>query len=128
GSWRTDNEQFPATRNQQPTSIRRSQIIVDLRTLEGTRKIEIAHLRFRIKLVNLPAAFAVPIPCLFYAAKREMCLCADRGSIDIRDSRVELVQGPHRNVDVTGIDRGRQTVLHIVVDRERLIGRPKPHY
>src|SRR5262249_51232341 len=62
---------------------------------------------------------------LFYATEWEMCLGTDGWSVDIRDAVVELVHRAHRDVHVARVHGRRQTVLHVIVDRERLVRRPE---
>src|SRR4051812_17171865 len=102
-------------------------ICVDLCPLERPGEIEIAHLGLRIELVDLPATLAVSVAGLLYSAERQMGLGADRWRVDVGDAIVELIEGAHGDIHVACVDRRGQAVAHVVVDRERLVDRPKAH-
>src|SRR5690242_7445482 len=70
---------IPGPRSSVPgRSVRRSEIVVDLRPLERTGEVGVTDLRFGVELVHLPPAFAMAVPGLLHAAERKVCLGADR--------------------------------------------------
>src|ERR1035437_9640834 len=87
---------------------------VYLRPLQLPAEIDVPDLRLTVELIHLPPAFAVSVPCLFDTAERQMGLCADRGSIDVRDAVVQFVECAERNVHVLRVDRRRKTITNIV--------------
>src|SRR5213083_1648123 len=106
-----------------PRSVWGAEIVVYLCALQGIGEIDVSHLGLRVELIDLPSTLAMSIPCLFYATEGEMCLRTDRGRVDVRDPRIQLVHRTEGESDIAGIERRRQAIPNVVVDGETLVRR-----
>src|SRR5699024_10364628 len=66
---------IPAPRTE---SVRRAEVVVDLRALQHAGVIDVAYLGLRVELVDLPTALAVAIARLLHATERQVGLRPDR--------------------------------------------------
>ena len=58
------------------------------------------------------------------AAERQVHFRADGGRVHVEETRVDIAHRREGLVDVAGVDRGRQSIGHVVGNPDRLVERP----
>src|SRR5271155_1528518 len=104
-----------------PQLIRRVLIVVDLRSLQLVGIVDVNSLPFGEEIDGGDRRFAVAVPGLLGAAKRQMRFGAYCWRVDVDDSRVEIARSHKGLVYVARVNRGRQSIRHAVGDFNSLL-------
>src|SRR4029450_6977082 len=94
--------------------------VVDLRTLERARVVDVDRLPLGEHVERGLARLAVPVARLFRTAEGQVHLGPDRARVDVRDPGLEIAHGAERAVDVASEDRRGEPVADPVRDADRL--------
>ena len=100
---------------------RKTPRVVDLRALELARVVDVDRLPLGEDVERRLAGLAVAVAGRLDAAERQVHLGAGRAGVDVGDPGLEVAHRAEGAVDVAGVDRGREPVLHRVRRGDRLL-------